>query len=137
MLHDFIVLVMFSNRLLVAAFSISLILPSLVQASPSGQFESHRCQYNQSIQMSCDIKHEYTGRMDNMLTTIRWSDGPVTRLSRVVGSAQNTPLTDAYGGLWSQESVRLNGDSMNVIYTNVDNGNQITIFYRNRRSSEF
>lgn len=115
------------NKSILGTFLIYLLIPFSSTASPTGKFESFLCQYNQHVVQSCQIKSEYGNRMSFLLMTIRWDDGPVTKLKKQTGESSYL-WTDAYGGKW-QHTSSPNPRSNNKlsIYTNIENGNQIRI----------
>ena len=113
------------NKSLFAAV-IALVIPASTVASPSGKFEPAICQFNTTARIPCDIKYEYGNRASHFLMTIRWSDGPETRLSRETGVPSGTPWTDSLGGKWLQTD-RLNYGRGVYAFVNVRNNNVISI----------
>lgn len=113
-------------KLFISSVILALI-PSAVAASPSGHWEAMRCVYNGTMAQRCQVKSEYEGRMEFLVTTIQWEDGPVTRLKKPTGNSGGV-WTDAYGGKWKYgPNTTLSEDGLGNIYTNIQNGNQILL----------
>ena len=95
-----------------------------------------RCVYNRTIAQRCQVKSEYEGRMEFLVTTIRWEDGPVTRLKKTTGNSGDI-WTDAYGGKWTHgPNTTQDEDGLGHIYTNINNGNQILLRRYRRKNKE-
>ena len=86
-----------------------------------------RCVYNGTIAQRCQVKSEYEGRMEFLVTTIRWEDGPVTRLKNPTDHSVDI-WTDAYGGKWTYgPNTTQDEDGLGHVYTNINNGYQILL----------
>ena len=86
-----------------------------------------RCVYNGTIAQRCQVKSKYEGRMEFLVTTIRWEDGPVTRLKNPTDHSVDI-WTDAYGGKWTYgPNTTQDEDGLGHVYTNINNGYQILL----------
>ena len=84
---------------ILSSYLITLIIPLASIASPSGKFRPAACEINQRGPQTCQVKHNYLGRMEYLEMTIRWPDGTITKLKKPT-SDSSVPWTDYFGREW-------------------------------------